>query len=235
VTFEGKTYSARQTVDLTSADADVTLQFAPPVDLAGHLTLEGPGVGAVSGHSVYLVSGDRVSRASNELRAQVGADGAFVLKNVPPGLWDIGIDPLPKGGFYKLMQLGDADVLRKEMIIDSESKGPLNIVVSSAGAELSGEVEGGAATAVLAVPIGVNEHVFTFDVVTDVDEQGAFRFHGLMPGAYRIFAFEDLVPWSWMNEKFASRIEGLGTAVELPEGGRASIKVQVIRGTTGEM
>jgi hypothetical protein len=226
VTIDSRMYAARQEIELSGADADVTLVFAPAIALRGSLRLEGPGAGSAAGHHVNLVSGD--GRPQPGASAEVHPDGSFVLANVPPGLWDIAVEPLPKGGYLKSMMLGDEDVLRKDMVITAETAARLEIVVSAAGAELKGQVQDPGATTVLLAPQGENAAVLSFYAVTGVDEKGNFHFRGRTPGVYKVYAFDELEPGAWMDPSFLTPFADRGTVVELKEGPNADVNVPVI-------
>jgi hypothetical protein len=226
VTIDGRMYVARQEVDLSGGELEVTLQFAPAIELRGSLRLEGAGMGAATDHRVFLVSGDGSVHAAAS--AQVQRDGTFVLPNVHPGVWDIGVEPLPKGGYLKSITLGDEDVLRKDMVITAPTPARLAIVVSAAGAELSGQVEGAGATTVLLAPQGDNAIALSFYAVTGVDGKGAFHFQGLTPGVYKLYAFDDMEQGTWMDPNFLTPFAEQGTLVELKEGPNAAVSVPLI-------
>jgi hypothetical protein len=225
VTLDGRLYAAREDLDLSGGSLSVNLRFAPAVDLAGHVRVEGA-PGNAAGARVFLVSGDGSNRQGAE--AHVQADGSYVLKNVPPGVWDIGFDPIPKGGYLKSMMLGDVDVLRADMNVTAETKAPLEIVVSAAGAQLSGKVEGGLARAVLAAPQGEMAGVLSFYALATVDEHGAFELNSMTPGEYRLYAFEDLAYGAWFDPEFLKPYAERGTPVELKAGAKAEVTVQAI-------
>jgi hypothetical protein len=225
ITLDGRLYAAREELDLAGGSASVTLRFAPAVDLTGHVRIEGV-PGSVAGGRVFLVAGDGSNRQGAE--AHVQSVGSYVLKNVPPGVWDIGFDPIPKGGFLKSMLLGDVDVLRADMNVTAETKAPLEIVVSQAGAQLSGKVEGGLARAVLAAPQGEEAGVLSFYALATVDEHGAFEMNSMTPGEYRLYAFEDLAYGAWFDPEFLQPYVERGTPVELKAGTKLEVTVQAI-------
>jgi protocatechuate 3,4-dioxygenase beta subunit len=226
VTLDGRLYAAREELDLSGGSLSVNLRFAPAVDLAGHVRVEGA-PGNAAGGRVFLVAGDGSNRQGAE--AHVLADGSYVLKNVPPGVWDIGFDPIPKGGYLKSMLLSDLDVLRADMTVTAETKAPLEIVVSAAGAQLSGKVEGGLARAVLAAPQGEMAGVLSFYSLATVDEHGAFELNSMTPGEYRLYAFEDLEYGAWFDPEFLKPYAERGTPVELKAGAKAEVTLQAIR------
>jgi hypothetical protein len=225
VTLDGRLYAARDELDLAGGSVSVTLHFAPAVDLAGHVRIEGE-PGSAAGGRVYLSAGDGSNRQGAE--AHVQPDGSYVLKNVQPGVWDIGVDPIPKGGYLKSMLLGDVDVLRADMNVTAETKAPLEIVVSRAGAQLKGTVEGGLARIVLAAPVGDEAGVLSFYNLATVDEHGAFQMNSMTPGEYRLYAFEDLAYGAWFDPEFLQPYAERGTPVELKAGSKLEVTVQAI-------
>lgn len=225
VTLDGRLYAAREELDLSGGSLSLTLKFAPAVDLAGHVRIEDGSMG-VAGGRVFLVAGDGSNRQGAE--ALVQPNGSYVLKSVPPGLWDIGFEPIPKSGYLKSMMLGDLDVLRADMSVTAETKASLEIVVSAGGAQLSGRVKGGTARAVLAAPQGDLASALSFYGLANVDENGAFEMKGMRPGEYRVYAFEDLAYGAWFDPDFLKPYEERGTLIELKAGAKPQVAPQVI-------
>lgn len=225
VTLDGRLFAAREELDLAGGSLSVNLHFAPAVDLAGHVRFEGAGASAAGGR-VFLVTGEAASWQGPEARVQ--ADGSYVLKNVPPGLWDIGYEPIPKGGYLKSMMLGDVDVLRADMFVTAETRAPLELVVSTAGAQVKGQVEGGLARTVLAAPQGEMAGVLSFYSLATVDENGAFEMRAMTPGVYKLYAFEDLAYGAWFDPDFLKPYEDRAMPVELKAGAKAEVALQPI-------
>ncbi|QOY88104.1 carboxypeptidase regulatory-like domain-containing protein [Paludibaculum fermentans] len=229
---EGKCYGARKEIALSGGSVDTLLSYSPCVNLSGHLRITGPGAGRLSGMQVVLNSGENlpIDRRS----AEVQADGSFILKDVPPGIWDILPGPIPLGGYLKSMMLGKLDVLAKDMVIAADTKDSLEIVISTRAAQLRGHVENGFASTILAAPQGELASVQSFYLATGADENGDFEFRNLAPGAYRIYAFESMAPGAWRDPEFLKSYPGLGTPVELGEGRASDIKVTAIPGAPAE-
>ncbi|MGC4048826.1 MAG: carboxypeptidase-like regulatory domain-containing protein [Paludibaculum sp.] len=227
--MEGRRYSARQEISISGGTVEYTLVLTPSIDLSGHVRLTGPNAGPVSDLTVGLVSGENAPIGIDS--AKVQPDGSYTLKGVPPGLWDIVVEPIPKGGYLKSMMLGKLDVLTKDMFITSTTRDPLDIVVSTTGAELHGRVEDGFATTVLAAPQGELGHVLSFYSAVGVDENGEFDFRALTPGLYKIYAFEEMAPQAWLDPEFLKNYADSGTTVELREGRAPDVKVKAIAGS----
>jgi hypothetical protein len=229
LTVGAQLYAARETRDV-DGETELTLDLKPAIELQGRLKLEGGG--KVSGGQIHLSPGDGffVGEAPH---ADVHADGTFVLKNVPPGVWDISVQPMPKGAYYQAMWLGAAgaqrmDVLRKEMTITAESVGPLEIVLGDAAAEVTGRVEGGLARSVLAVPGGENAGIEAFTGTAEVDDQGNFHLRGLRPGVYSLYAFEDLPAGAWLEPGFLAAVAEYSVTLELGESARENVTLTPI-------
>ncbi len=229
---EGKCYGARKEITLSGGSVDTLLSYSPCVQLTGRVRITGPGAGRVSGRQVVLTSGENLP--IDRKRTEVQADGSFVIKDVPPGIWDISPGPIPSGGYLKSMQLGKLDVLAEEMVIAPDTKDSLEIVISTRAAQLRGHVENGFASTILAAPQGEHASVQSFYGSTGVDENGDFEFKNLAPGPYRIYAFESLDPGAWRDPELLKSYAGLGMPVELAEGQALEIKVSPIPGAPAE-
>lgn len=213
-------------VRLTSPENEVNIALTPGVALSGTLTVEGPNATALKNPQVSLTPGDYLFMPA-PVRTQV-KDGAFHFTELPAGIWDIGVNPLPRGAYIKSMRLGKQDVLLEEMIIDANSKGPLDIVVSTAAPKVEGTVEPAGPATVLAAPTGKLAGIFSFYAMAQADEKGHFTITGLNPGAYRTYAFRELDDEAWQDPKFLLPFEAQSQSVELKEGATETVKLTVI-------
>ena len=229
-------YQGAQRVELSGgADKEVTLTLVPGIDLSGTLRIEGDD-GDPREYSIELSPGESLSPSGFRPTAAVKADGTFVLKSVVPGTWDIGVKPIPPGGYIKSMRLGDQDVLTEDMIIGPRTAAPLRIVVSTRGGVLEGSVkrssgEDAARAIVLLAPAGTYSNVLSFYSTAVADEGGRFKLRGLTPGGYKLYAFEAMEDGAWQNPEFLKPYESLGEKVEIAEGANASKEMQLIPGT----
>ena len=212
----GKEYRGIQEIQLIR-ETDVTVPLEPTVELSGAVTIEGPDAGKYSISQVSLSPGDQLPN-SRPLRAAVGKDGTFKFPAVLPGAWDIGANPIPPGGYIKSMHLGDQDVLREEMVIHSSTAAPLKIVVSTAGAVVEGDVEGGepgTLYAILLAPAGKAEDLESLRHSTQTDDKGHYQLKGISPGKYQLWAFAPMPMQAGLDVK---AFEAEAVNVELKEG-----------------
>jgi hypothetical protein len=60
------------------------------------------------------------------------------------------------------------------------------------------------------------------------DSGGHFAMRGIIPGAYKIFAFEALEEYPYFDSDFMQRFESYGKALRVEEGDQLNIDVKVI-------
>ncbi len=215
------------------ADKEVALKLEPGIDLVGSLRIEAESAVQQRERRVELSPGE--SFLPNKPRAvgNVKADGTFVIKSVVPGVWDIGVSPIPPGGYIQSMRLGDQDVLTEDMIIGPRTAAALRIVVSTRGGVLEGQVkrsEEPARAIVLLAPAGKFSHVLSFYSQSIADEAGHFKMEGLTPGAYKLYAFEGMEYGAWQDPEFFKAFESYGEKVEIVEGTNLPKQLQLIPG-----
>ena len=234
---EGRQYRGIQHVQVEPGNPDVTMTLEPGVDLAGTVSVEGPGSAEHPASYVALVRGDDRLRQSEPLRASVNKDGTFRVMNVSPGIWDIDVGPIPSSGYLKSMELGNQDVLTQDMVINSRTAEPLKIVLSTQAASVAGSVKGIAGVpgraGVLLVPDGKFRHVVSFYRLIASDETGHFEIKRATPGTYKLYAFEELNPNLIEDPEFLKPFEQLGVPVKLEEGRSTSQDVNLIPAGAG--
>lgn len=234
----GRSYRGMQRVVIGAGEENhVTFRLDPAIDLTGTVKIEGQTMDAAT--RVVLSPGDNVPFQSGAPQAQVKPDGTFDIPGVLPGVWDIGVQPLPDGGYIKSMRLGRQDVLTEEMIIGPETKDKLDIVVSTRGGILEGDVktEPGESTApahVLVAPDGKFGGVMSFYGFATSDEKGHFKLKHLTPGRYRIYAFDTLDSCDWCDPDFLKPFADQSEPLQVVEGVNAPKEVRLIHNIAKE-
>lgn len=236
---QGRQYRGVEHVEVGHAPAQVTIHMEPGVELAGSVRLEGNSGGEPPHFKVALVPGDGLPMFTPQPEAEVKPDGSFRFPNVLPGVWDIDVEPIPDGGYIKSMRLGNQDVLTEDMLIESTTSAPLNIVLSTRGAVIEGAVTdaGGERTKkayVVLAPSGPREKVWSFYRVIPVDESGHFEFKGVVPGAYALYALARMDSDPSQDPDFLKPLAGRGEPIDAPEGGHVTHDVRLIPETPQE-
>jgi len=145
------------------------LHPSAPMTVTGHVIFDDdaarPQHGAVT-KIVLLDAGIHTSAVT----ADISPDGSFEIPNVPPGRYR---PTLTWSGAYADSPLLD---------LTTAPSGELNIHASSAVGSISGTTEPGLAVILTLDGPGA------LPLITDANPNGAFAFHNIAPGAYRIVA-----------------------------------------------
>src|SRR5947207_10474821 len=98
---------------------------------------------------------------------------------------------------------GDADVLRADMHVAGSPSGQLHIVLAGHAAHLSGtvvETAGSRHATVVLIPAAEDlRRLPQMYRAASTQENGAFTLKGIPPGSYKLFAFEEVEPFSWLE------------------------------------
>jgi hypothetical protein len=71
----------------------------------------------------------------------------------------------------------------------------------------------------------LSPHAYRF---SPTDSQGVFTFKGVRPGGYRLFAFESIAPFAWMDPNTLNGVEDLGQDLVVNEGERLTRQLKPI-------
>ncbi len=148
---------------------NLRLHPAAPMTVTGRIVFDDEAARPVHGAVTKIVLLDAGIHTS-AVTADVTPDGAFEIPNVPPGRYR---PALTWSGAY-----ADAPLLD----LTTPPPAALTIHASSAVASISGTTEPGAAVILTLDGPG------SLPRVTDANPNGAFSFHSVAPGAYRIVA-----------------------------------------------
>ena len=190
--------------------------------------------------SVMLIPGDEDGAAlgwsgSNGLPtgAALNPDGSFELKNVPGGNYQLLVSApannLPDY-FTKAITLDGRDVADSGFPVTSETY--VDVVVSAKGASITGTVvdaNGQPVPNATVLDVPSAEHRSRMDLYEreTTDASGHFSLHGLNPGKYSVFAFEELQE-DVRQPEFLKSYGTRGEVVQLDEGNRKNVVLKLI-------
>lgn len=165
-----------------------------------------------------------------------GAGGDGVMENVADGKYRIQLNTQNNQNlstlFIKEAHIDDTDVLNGYWQLSGTPKGTLRVVLS----DKAGRVEGNLSDAtskpvagmqVVLVPEKTKFRTELYDSV-DSDEKGHFTFRSVPPGDYRVFAWEDLEPYSYYDPEVMKPYEQQGKLVHVTEASQQSIEIKLI-------
>jgi len=229
-----QSYRGAEYVDLAPGPQELRLRLSKGVRVAGKVEVRGRAT-EVKPFQVSLIPDDPNSPGRGALRTRTQPDGSFAFDAVTAGVWDIGIGPLPTGGFIQAMTLGAQDVLTEDMFIGASPPPALHIVVNTQGGVLSGVVKRPDAGAgersrpiVMLAPSGRFSHVLSFFHLVPADETGKYEIRGITPGSYKLYAFEQMAQGAWRQPEFLQRVDPLGKPLEVREGEQLEQDVEAL-------
>jgi hypothetical protein len=207
-------------------DLFVTAEQYPP--LRGSVKVEG-GSGGTSWLRVMLRSAPPAFQAQ---MVQAGADGSFVFGPIFPGRYRYQFMNLPPGAYLKSAKLGDKDALSGIDLTDLSPDARLEFVISYAGALIEGAIvdeQGKAAegTATLVPDPPQPEQPWLYQTA-EAGDGGQFQFQGVRPGKYRLYAWEELEPGSYMDPQVTAAHDAEAVAIEVKENETKKVAIKRI-------
>lgn len=170
----------------------------------------------------------------------VKQDGSFVVEDLDPGKYDLQLWPLPEGTYIKSVQLGQQEMLGKELDFTQGVSGELLITLSYGVAEVDGMVQmpeqetnasasnrPATAASIVLVPEELRPDGSGFEY-GNTTQTGTFSIKNVAPGRYRAYAFEELKRDQMDNPDFLKQIESKGVEVELRENDKKQVQLTLI-------
>jgi hypothetical protein len=162
------------------------------------------------------------------------ADGSFHLDGIAPGDFRIStIHGVPEDAYVQSIRLGDDDVLEGGLHLTGPTNALLQVVVGANAGSIEGSVVDSrnqplANWTVVFVPDGRLSRRTDLYKNVSTDGSGRFRMHGLTPGDYKLFAWQDLQTGAWEDPEFMRTYEGRATPVHVNEGTNNDVQLTVI-------
>ena len=224
---DGHLLSGRLSIEVSAGNnpQTVNLSLASSFDIIGNVEIEGGSAAKIPPMTIQLTEPEGLA-FGRQPSAKVGPDGSFRLPGLVPGIWDFTLNPLPENLWIKTATLGEVDVLSGQFSVSSATRAPLRIVLAGNGAQISGSVtqngQPGHAIVVLVPAASESQGLVQMYRTTTTQENGSFLLKGIRPGAYKLFAFQDVEPFAWLDPDFLKPVEALGEAISVSEGEKAT-------------
>jgi hypothetical protein len=240
-------------IDTGTSDVEnVTLVAKPGVPLKGKVSFDGRALSNndpdLARLQVRITQDPGIPGVPSPPPATVAGDGSFTLQNVGPLGWDFEIflaGQRPPGTYIKSIKMGTQDVLNSKFYPEAGDSqrgglhvdGPVNQVLEIVLGVGTGTIDGVAVDAkqqispyrtVVLLPDVPLRHRFDLHRTATTDTAGKFRFQNVTPGAYKIFAFDNIPAGAWEDTTLMQGYEGGGRSIRIQENGRETLELRVI-------
>jgi hypothetical protein len=229
---KGEVVAARAPIEITAGvpPEDVVLHMSPSVETHGTVLMED--ASPVPANLVVRLLPAEGLLPGPAPAAAVGSDGSIRLAGILPGTWILSVEHLPESVWIKDVTFGDIRAPGGQLNLPVGARGPLRVVLAANGGQVSGIVgeEGRPRQAtVVLVPVeaelGLFPHTYRF---SSTDSRGAFIFKGVRPGGYRLFAFESIAPFAWMDPGILNGVQDMGQDLVVKESERLTLQLKPI-------
>lgn len=127
---------------------------------------------------------------------RLAANGAFSFPDLPPGTYALSLRGLPEQAYLASIRAGDLEIPEDALTLQPGSSTRLRILLGHDSARIDGAVAGPQGdrhwATVLLVP--ERRHLLSRYRRSTTDQHGAFSLTGLAPGAYELYAWDELEP-----------------------------------------
>ena len=223
--------------------AIVTIMVSPGITIPGRIRLEGPQPIAGNQNPYDRFNVSLQTGSGPNILALLGgggngkpnADGTFSLSRITPGEYKVSVGGMMPNMYIKEARLDQIDILGGTTIGDRVS-GNLEVTISSAAGQLEGTIIDALSkpvTGVQAVLIPENnrERRELYKMALS-DMDGHFTIRGLVPGNYKLFAWEDIEPFSYFDPDVLKEYEQKGKAITIGESSKQNVEMRLIPAAT---
>jgi hypothetical protein len=140
----------------------------------------------------------------------------------------------------KEIHLGTTAIPDGALNLSGSVPGPLDILLTRSGAELTGavtdeETHPVPGATITLVPDKSRRSALYLYQTTVSDQYGGFSFRGIAPGDYRVYAWEAIDGGAYLDPNFLKPYETFSTAVTVEEKSRENLQLKLIpAGTDGQ-
>jgi hypothetical protein len=248
----------RAVVDVNGSNVDgVAIVVHQGVDVTGRVTVDGNP--APANLRINLQPDDDSATYNNffetigNYQPVIDQNGAFTFPLIPEARYRFqftvggpatGRGPVPSAAVTPValgpsayvadVQQGGISVYDSGLMLGVDAIAPIEVMVRSDGGSIEGAALGPdqkpvADQMVVLVPAAARRQNPALFRVAATDAQGHFNIARVGPGAYKLFAWDSVLPGAYLSAVFLQRYESQGSDVTARAGAKATVDVRVIR------
>jgi protocatechuate 3,4-dioxygenase beta subunit len=195
----------------------LTMQTVPLIDFTGSIVVEGQGSDKINLKHLSARLNPVDFLMLNAPTAAADESGKFAFKAIIPARYEVHTDNGSEQLYVKKVRFADSEVGDDGIDLSSGTAGPIQITLSTEGAEVRGNVtgeDGNAMPGVTVVLVPDSRRISQFHN-TLTDQKGMFDFKNLPPGDYKLLAWEELEPNQFQNPEFLDKYISKAETVSL--------------------
>jgi hypothetical protein len=219
---------------------NVSLVLAPGATVNGSIRIDG------DVEALEKAQGKKISLGSIRIQlspfegmpmsvpgVQAKEDGSFAIENVGPEKYRVFAMGLPQGTYLKAIRAGDREVLDSGLDLNAGVPGPVQVTLGLGPGSISGTVQDAnqkpaAGTMVTLVPDPLKEERGDLNRIATTDQNGQFTLQSIVPGEYKVFAWEEMDPGSFMDPELLKLHDGKAKKVTVKENSQQSVTLAQI-------
>jgi hypothetical protein len=243
---DGVLYTSRTTVELVDRSIEnLTLVAAPMVETRGRVLLNGEfpsgrlegmnlGIELVRGMEDYAVSPTTGVYMGGPKPITVDREnGEFGTGPLPPGSYKFQPSKLPPDVYLEDLRQGPGSILSEGFTVSDRPGQPLEVMLASPGGKLEGVVrnlrqEPAARTNVVLIADTVPREEPRRFFSAQSDAGGKFTFRAIPPGTYKLYAWEYVPQFAWLNAEYMQKYEARGETVVVAKGTSSTVQLIAI-------
>lgn len=237
---EGKPFVTRMPIEVGNANIDgLALTIAAGVTLSGRIIWDGSPSLQESELSVNLKPAEMGSNYWGASSARVDAANSFILKDVNDGTYLAQAQGQSKDCYIKDVHYGPSDGLDDGFTVSKGAPAGLQITLSSRGARVQGAVADAdglpaAGVQVVLIPEKSRRTLHRLYKTATTDQYGHFEIHGIAPGDYKLFSWEQVEEGAWEDPDFLKPFEEKGQDLSVHDDDQKTSNLLAIRTKTPE-
>jgi len=225
--------TARIPVDVGNGDINnLSLRLQAPLPLSGTLIIDStqPNVRLGSLRLTFTPTEAGAGGLGRNGQAQVSDDGTFQA-TLAADSYIVEAGGVPDGYYLKSVKLAGREMPDATLDLNYGG-GQVEVLLAPAAGDITGTVQnshGDPATSVqvTAVPVSGSLRKDMNKLVT-TDAMGSFTLHGLPPGEYKIFAWEDVETNAWMDRDYRQPFETQSASAKVDASTTPTVQLKLI-------
>jgi hypothetical protein len=225
--------TTRVPVDVSNGDVNnVAVRLQPAMSVSGKVTVDStqPAVRLSSVRLMFTPSEPGPGNQGRNGQTQLADDGSF-QSELSADAYLVEAGGLPDGYYLKSVKLAGREM--PDAILDlSYGGGPIDVVLAPTAGDVTGSVQNARNEAAAGVQVTVVPAAFSLrrdmNKLVTTDASGNFTLHGLPPGDYKVFAWEEVETNAWMDRDYRQPFENLSASVRVQESATPTVTLRLI-------